>query len=266
VPLLLGSPAIASLRAEEPTRVGRLDAADFRELVSGCVNLNARLMATMATRVERLQQVQSSAPVASVTLVGHRYDIACHALRDFLARNHVSYRWQDLREQGTPEPDARFPALILADGRRLETPTFRAAAQALGLATEPGPGVYDVTVIGGGPAGLAAAVYGASEGLRTLLVERHAPGGQAGTSSRIENYLGFPSGIGGDELGTRALRRRGASASTSWWRATCSPSSPATTRRRTACASTGSRRCRRAPSCSRAAWRGASSRCPARPR
>jgi len=205
VPLLLGSPAIASLRAEEPTRVGRLEAADFRELVSGCVNLNARLMATMATRVERLQQVQSSAPVASVTLVGHRYDIACHALRDFLARNHVSYRWQDLREAGTPDPDARFPVLILADGRRLETPTFRAAAQALGLATEPGPGVYDVTVIGGGPAGLAAAVYGASEGLRTLLVERHAPGGQAGTSSRIENYLGFPSGIGGDELGTRAL-------------------------------------------------------------
>jgi len=205
VPLLLGAPAIASLRAEEPTRVGRLEASDFRELVAGCANLNARLMATMATRVERIQQLQSSAPVATVTLVGHRYDIACHALRDFLARNHVSYRWQDLREEGPLDPDARFPVLILADGRRLETPTLRATAEALGLATEPAEGCYDVTVIGGGPAGLAAAVYGASEGLRTLLVERHAPGGQAGTSSRIENYLGFPSGVGGDELGTRAL-------------------------------------------------------------
>ena len=205
VPLLLGSPAIASLRAVDAVRVGRLDAADFRELVAGCANLNARLMATMATRVERLQQLQSNAAVASVTLIGHRYDIACHALRDFLARNHVSYRWQDLHEQGAPDATARFPVVILADGRRLVTPTFRAVAQALDLQTEPGEGRYDVVVIGGGPAGLAAAVYGASEGLRTLLVERHAPGGQAGTSSRIENYLGFPTGVSGDELGTRAL-------------------------------------------------------------
>ena len=205
LPLLLGSAAIASLRAEDTCRVGRLEPADFRELVAACPVLNARLMATMATRVERLQQLQSSAPVASVTLIGHRYDVACHALRDFLARNHVTYRWQDLRERGAPEPDARFPVVVLADGTRLETPALRELARALGLATEPGQGRYDVTVIGGGPAGLAAAVYGASEGLRTLLVERHAPGGQAGTSSRIENYLGFPSGVGGDELGARAL-------------------------------------------------------------
>ena len=205
LPLLLGAPAIASLRAEESSRVGRLDAADFHELIAGCATLRGRLMVTMTTRVERLQQLQSSAPAAGVTLVGHRYDIACHGLRDFLARNHVPYQWQDLRDAGTPDPAARFPVVVLADGRRLVTPTFRAVAQALGLQTEPGEGAYDVTVIGGGPAGLAAAVYGASEGLRTLLVERHAPGGQAGTSSRIENYLGFPSGVGGDELGTRAL-------------------------------------------------------------
>jgi thioredoxin reductase (NADPH) len=205
VPLLLGSPAIASVRALEACRVGRLEPDDFRELVAGCRNLSARLMSTMAKRVERLQKLQTTAPIASVTVIGHRLDIACHALRDFLARNHVSYRFEDLRERGTPEPGARFPRVVLQNGERLVTPTFRELAHALGLQTEPGTGTYDVTVIGGGPAGLAAAVYGASEGLRTLLVERHAPGGQAGTSSRIENYLGFPSGVGGDELGTRAL-------------------------------------------------------------
>jgi thioredoxin reductase (NADPH) len=205
VPLLLGSPAIASLRALEPCRVGRLEPSDFRELVAGCRNLSARLMSTMATRVERLQKLQTTAPIASVTVIGHRLDIACHALRDFLARNHVTYRFEDLRERGTPDRDARFPLVVLQSGERLVTPTFRELAHALGLATEPGAGTYDVVVIGGGPAGLAAAVYGASEGLRTLLVERHAPGGQAGTSSRIENYLGFPTGVGGDELGTRAL-------------------------------------------------------------
>jgi thioredoxin reductase (NADPH) len=213
LPLLLGSPAIASLRAEEPCRVGRLDPADFRVMVYACPTLNARLLATMASRVQHVQQVQSTTPVATVMLVGHRYDIACHALREFLSRNHVAFHWQDLHEYGTPREGDAFPLVILPDGRRLAAPAFREAADALGLDTCPQGGLYDVVVVGGGPAGLAAAVYGASEGLRTLLIERHAPGGQAGTSSRIENYLGFPSGVGGDELGARALaqaRRFGA--------------------------------------------------------
>src|SRR5205085_9915268 len=104
-----------------------------------------------------------------------------------------------------PQAGEAFPLIILPDGRRLSTPTFCEVAEAIGLSTRPAQALYDLVVIGGGPAGLAAAVYGASEGLRTLLVERHAPGGQAGTSSRIENYLGFPTGVSGDDLGARAL-------------------------------------------------------------
>jgi thioredoxin reductase (NADPH) len=100
-----------------------------------------------------------------------------------------------------------LPLVVLPDGRRLEAPSAREAADAIGLQTAPGAGQYDVIVIGGGPAGLAASVYGASEGLRTLAVERVACGGQAGTSSRIENYLGFPAGLSGDELSGRARQQ-----------------------------------------------------------
>ena len=109
---------------------------------------------------------------------------------------------------GRPAAGRRaLPAIRANDGRTLERPTLRAVAELLGLATEPAAADYDVVVVGAGPAGLAAAVYGASEGLRTLVVEREAPGGQAGTSSRIENYLGFPSGVSGDELASRALQQ-----------------------------------------------------------
>jgi thioredoxin reductase (NADPH) len=214
LPLLLGSPAIASLRATEPARVARLDSADFRDLIVACPKLNAEIMRTMAARINRVQQLNADAmmaPVATVTLVGHRYDVACHELRDFLTRNHVAFRWHDIRDPAgrvglpaEPQPNEAFPVVILPDSRRLTTPTFRQVAESLGLQTTPSEGVYDLAIIGAGPAGLAAAVYGASEGLRTILIERHAPGGQASTSSRIENYLGFPTGVSGDELGSRA--------------------------------------------------------------
>jgi thioredoxin reductase (NADPH) len=214
VPLLLGSPAIASIRAAEPSRVCRLDAADFRELIVACPELNARLLRTMATRIEGLQQLATEAPLATVTIIGHRYDLACHALRDFLARNHVAFRWFDPRDPearaglaATPQPDEIYPMVIFPDGTRLVTPSFRDVAEHLGLQTAPSRSTYDVAIIGAGPAGLAAAVYGASEGLCTILIERQAPGGQAGTSSRIENYLGFPTGVAGDELAARALRQ-----------------------------------------------------------
>ena len=214
IPLLLGSPAIASLQASEASRVCRLDEHDFRQLIAACPKLNAELLRTMATRLGYLQQAALDSPVATVTIIGHRFDLACHDLRDFLARNRVLFRWHDPRDAEArvgmapePQPDETYPVVVLPDGSRLTTPSFREVAERLGLATVPAQASYDVIIVGGGPAGLAAAVYGASEGLCTLLIEREAPGGQAGTSSRIENYLGFPTGISGDDLGLRALKQ-----------------------------------------------------------
>ncbi len=214
VPLLLGSAAVASLRATEPSRLAGFEASDFRELIAGCPRLNGEIMKTMATRLGHLQEVAREIPAIAVTIIGHRFDLACHKVRDFLARNHVAFAWLDPmrpdRNAGAvPPPKAgdRFPVVVLPDGSRLIEPSPRELAEALGLQTRPAQGVYDVAVIGGGPAGLAAAVYGASEGLCTVLIERESPGGQAGASSRIENYLGFPTGVSGDELGGRALQQ-----------------------------------------------------------
>jgi thioredoxin reductase (NADPH) len=158
---------------------------------------------------------------ALARVVGHRFSPASHEARDFLARNRVPYEWLEVDRD--PEarqllaiagvaPD-RLPAVFLRDGEVLEAPTPLELADRFGLATRAELDFYDLVIVGGGPAGLAAAVYGASEGLRTVLVERQAPGGQAGQSSRIENYLGFPTGVSGAELTRRAhdqARRFGA--------------------------------------------------------
>jgi len=214
LPLLLGSPAVASLRALEPVRVCAFEAADFRELIAGCPYLNSELLKTMATRVGRLQEITSEPPAATATIIGHRFDLACHHVRDFLARNHIAFKWLDPTRPDRnaepvppPRPGDAFPVVVLSDGTRLVTPSLRELAEKLGLQTKPRTAIYDLAIIGAGPAGLAAAVYGASEGLCTVLIEREAPGGQAGTSSRIENYLGFPTGVSGDELGSRALQQ-----------------------------------------------------------
>ena len=213
LPLLLGSPSIVSLRAVEPARVAQLDHADFRQLFTSCATLAAELTRTMTQRVSRLQALAAEVAPASVAIVGHRFDIACHHLRDFLARNRITYRWLDPTrppasgEIESPRPGDRYPIVILASGERLVTPTLRELAQKLGLQTVPANTAYDLAIIGAGPAGLAAAVYGASEGLDTILIEREAAGGQAGTSSRIENYLGFPTGVPGEELSARALQQ-----------------------------------------------------------
>ena len=149
-----------------------------------------------------------------MTLVGHRWDTACGDLRRFLARNQISFNWltPDAPELATIWPGPRPPDGDLpCSGSRTERCWCGPRCAILQIASACRPAraraEYDVAIVGGGPAGLAAAVYGASEGLRTIVVEREAPGGQAGTSSRIENYLGFPSGVSGDELASRALQQ-----------------------------------------------------------
>ncbi len=156
-----------------------------------------------------------------VRVVGNRWSERSYDTRMFLARNHVPYRWLELERE--PEArrllalfggtDAELPLVLLPDGELLRGAGVREIAEALGLPTNAKSILYDLVVIGAGPAGLAAAVYGASEGLHTAVIERDAPGGQAGQSARIENYLGFPNGLSGSDLSHRAVtqaRRLGA--------------------------------------------------------
>jgi thioredoxin reductase (NADPH) len=156
-----------------------------------------------------------------VRVIGHRFSKPAHDLRDFLARNRVPGRWLDIERDGEARELLRvagvseegLPVALMEDGSVLERPTVLELAERLGVASQPVTDHYDLVIVGGGPAGLAAAVYGASEGLSTVMVEREAPGGQAGTSSRIENYLGFPTGLSGSDLARRATdqaRRLGA--------------------------------------------------------
>ena len=152
-------------------------------------------------------------PFEGVRVIGTRWSPADHAVRDYLSRNRVEYKWLDpeqspeatalLKEKGLD--DAKLPVVIFGDGTAVVQPTTDELARRIGLRTEASEQFYDVIVVGGGPAGLAAGVYGASEGLHTLIVEPEAIGGQAGSSSRIENYLGFPQGLSGDELAKRAF-------------------------------------------------------------
>jgi thioredoxin reductase (NADPH) len=145
-------------------------------------------------------------------VLGNRWSLKDHRLRNFLSRNHVPYRWLDvaanedaqkLLEERKLTPE-QLPAVLFADGSMLMDADPDTLAARVGLSTHAAQEFYDMVVVGAGPAGLAAAVYGASEGLRTLVVEPEAPGGQAGSTSRIENYLGFPSGVTGADLGRRA--------------------------------------------------------------
>src|SRR5579864_6973387 len=147
-----------------------------------------------------------------VVLVGQRASSVGYSIRDFLSRNGVPYEWVDLDDAervgalvSPSEMDpGRLPLCVLPNGIRLAPATVEDVAAGLGMVSAPSLSEYDLTIVGAGPAGLAAAVYAASEGLRTLAIEVVAPGGQAGTTSMIENYLGFPQGISGSELATRA--------------------------------------------------------------
>lgn len=151
-----------------------------------------------------------------IRVLGTRWSPRCYELRDFLARSHVPYQWIDVETSANdPEtkrllealgPDSSdLPVVLFPDGAKLLNGAPAEVAQKVGLRTRSETSFYDLAIVGGGPAGLAAAVYGASEGLKTVIVEREAPGGQAGMSSRIENYLGFPSGLSGGDLARRAV-------------------------------------------------------------
>lgn len=156
-------------------------------------------------------------PFEGIRVLGNRWSPASHNIKDFLARNHLPYQWLDIETTTTdaevrdlvellePEETRNLPVVIFQNGLRLRQPTLAELAEHAGLKTRATEAFYDLAIVGGGPAGLAAAVYGASEGLRTVMIEREAPGGQAGMSSRIENYLGFPSGLTGADLARRAV-------------------------------------------------------------
>jgi thioredoxin reductase (NADPH) len=214
VPIVFGIPFQGSYRAAEPSRVMRLEPRHFHELAASSPDVSVHVGALARERMGGLQGFAAKPTQARALVVGEQWDNACLALRRFLTRNQITFEWL---KPGSPELKARWtgpapaaeelPVLRCEDGQTLVRPSIRVVAQRLGLQTAPRGAEYDTVIVGGGPAGLAAAVYGASEGLRTIVVEREAPGGQAGTSSRIENYLGFPTGVSGDELARRALQQ-----------------------------------------------------------
>src|SRR5580700_3842620 len=156
---------------------------------------------------DELQASQS----AALKIFGRSDSAKAYAIRDFLHRGDVPFEWVELQSEEQAREigvgslnDATLPVCIFLDGTRMESPTIRQISEKLGWLRDPSRTEYDLAIYGAGPAGLSAAVYGASEGLKTVLIERSAVGGQAGTSSRIENYLGFPEGISGADLAKRA--------------------------------------------------------------
>jgi thioredoxin reductase (NADPH) len=171
-----------------------------------------RLYPVLSDLLDSWKSVGRKQRYDGLQVVGLRWSAKDHQVRDFLSRNQIPFKWLD--PEHTPEAavlllqygaqDARLPAVLFQDGTYLSQPALPELAARVGLKTTAASDYYDLVIVGGGPAGLAAAVYGSSEGLKTLLVEPEAPGGQAGSSSRIENYLGFPAGVSGEDLARRA--------------------------------------------------------------
>jgi thioredoxin reductase (NADPH) len=217
VPIMLGTVFPVGFRAREASRVMRVEARNYHTVAATAPNVAqevGRLAAHRMSGPAGLQGLASDPVPPRAIVLGERTDAACTQIRHFHDRNQVTFEWLssetlnlDERWGGpAPAPEDR-PAVRVIGGKTVVRPQLRRLAELLELGTEPDLPTYDVVVVGAGPAGLAAAVYGASEGLSTIVVEREAPGGQAGTSSRIENYLGFPAGVSGDELAGRALQQ-----------------------------------------------------------
>ena len=217
VPIVLGTVFPVGFRAAEQSRVMRVEARDYHAMAAVEPAIAKEVGMLSSKRIGGSGGLQGLAAEPSpprAIVIGHRWDESCNELRNFLERNQISFEWISPDATGAadtwggPLPDVnQLPAIRVIDGKVVERPELRRVAEMLGLSTEASEPEYDTVIVGAGPAGLAAAVYGASEGLRTIVIEREAPGGQAGTSSRIENYLGFPSGVSGDELANRALQQ-----------------------------------------------------------
>jgi thioredoxin reductase (NADPH) len=201
MPIFMGTTSIVSVRAVTKCRVARFERQQLQELVRNSPSAGEIIFQTMTSRLATAQKLAREAPSSRVQISGSKYDNNCRAIRAFLSANRIQYDWQP----SITEPESDITVSV--EGTPLENPTVRRVAEALGFQTVPKHQQYDIIIVGAGPAGMAAAVYSASEGLKVLLVERFAAGGQAGTSSRIENYLGFPAGISGDELTERALKQ-----------------------------------------------------------
>jgi thioredoxin reductase (NADPH) len=215
--IALGMRHPAGLRAAEPSRVLRIEPHDYYAVAAVAPEVGERVGRLAGNRISGprgWQALVSANTPSRAVVLGHRWDPSCAELRRFLDRNQIRFTWlqPDIPAEveqwsGALPAEGDYPALRVGNGTTVVRPQLRHVAELLDLTTEPAAREYDTVIVGAGPAGLAAAVYGASEGLRTIVVEREAPGGQAGTSSRIENYLGFPSGVSGDELSSRALQQ-----------------------------------------------------------
>ena len=214
IPMTLGTPLPASMRAVEPSRVLKVTVEVFHTLAAMAPQVSATVGAAALDRMEMLRSATAQPREPAMFVIGPRLDPGVHACDSFLHRNQIPYAHLDpddpaavARAGGGAAVEAPYPVVLLRDGTQLIAPTMRVVATVAGLTVAPGRARYDVVIVGGGPAGLTAAVNGASEGLQTGLIESFAPGGQAGTSTRIENYTGFPFGVSGDELASRALQQ-----------------------------------------------------------
>jgi thioredoxin reductase (NADPH) len=213
IPMTLGTPLPASMRAVEPTRVLRMTAEVFHTLAAMAPEVSTAVGAAALERLDMLKDATAQPVSSELLVIGPRLDPAVHRCDNFLHRNQIPYRRLEPDNAGAIAHTGNeiaatgpFP-VVVHEGTRLAAPTMRTVATAAGLTVMPASPQYDLVIVGGGPAGLTAAVNGASEGLQTVLIESFAPGGQAGTSTRIENYTGFPFGVSGDELASRALRQ-----------------------------------------------------------
>jgi thioredoxin reductase (NADPH) len=212
VALLIGTSFFGSARAMSSCRIARLDRQQFFHLIRDSDEARAMVLQAFGERLLRIQERTLSLQASRVFIFGQNKDADCQEIRAFLSANRIPFEWVDrnLKPDRVPagaSDDPDCPA-VSVDGKLFkEPPTTRQVADALQLQTVPRRDRYDVLIVGGGPAGMAAAVYGSSEGLTALIVERCACGGQAGTSSRIENYLGFPEGISGNDLTERGYKQ-----------------------------------------------------------